>query len=159
MIDIANKINYLKCINDYLVELKTLTNKKVKKEELSDLDEVEVKRDESSRLKSLPEYEFTIAFEEKEHGRFNSYINSLYEVNQSELYLWTKNTNACGLYKTESIKNVNFTFPFNVNEEGIIVLLASNLKDKLVLDFYEDSDDELCLDVEARGDNWSKIKY
>lgn len=70
-----------------------------------------------------------------------------------------KKSNYCGLYKISSINMVDFSFPFNVNQEGIVVFLAEDINDKLLLDFSCNSQGKEVLEVESQGKNWSLIRY
>ena len=58
----------------------------------------------------------------------------------------------------DGLDEFNFSFDFSDEHAGIIVLLAENQLDKLLLDFYEDGG-VTYLDIEAYGENWSKVDF
>lgn len=58
-----------------------------------------------------------------------------------------------------TFQDVNFSFPFELNNEGIVVFLSTDLKDKLLLDFYINPTGNMVLEVEGQGLNWSNINY
>ncbi|TGL73271.1 hypothetical protein EHQ83_05470 [Leptospira yasudae] len=101
---------------------------------------------------------FAIPFEEKSSERFHIYINNLYSKNQSPIYIWTELGNDCGIYEINSILEFNFNFPFKVNSEGIIVLLAKNFQNKITLDFSENYNEQF-IEIEILGENWNEIEY
>lgn len=159
MTDVKSKREYLSNIASYLLELGVLTNKKIKKDDLSSVDRVAEIRAKVTRLEELPLEKFRISFAEKKYNRFGHYIQGLCESNNGEVYIWTSKTNVCGLYKVASIRDIDFSFPFEINDEGIVVFLSADLKDKLILDFSFDPAGNKIIDIEAQGENWSKIKY
>ncbi|BFM49938.1 hypothetical protein [Marinomonas sp. THO17] len=157
--NVKNKREYLSKIASYLLELGIPANKTVSKDELSSVDKVDEVRAGTSNLVNLPAEKFKVDFSEKDDIRFGSYIQGLYDTNNEQVYLWTSKTNICGLYKVGSIKDVNFSFPFGLNDEGIIVFLSADLKDKLLLDFSIDPNGNKVVEVEAQGLNWPNVKY
>ena len=159
MTNVKNKREYLSNIASYLLELGMLANKTVNKGDLSSIEKVGEVRAGISNLGNLPIEKFKVDFSEKDDARFGSYIQGLYNTNNEQVYLWTSKTNICGLYKVGNIKDVNFSFPFELNDEGIVVFLSADLKDKLLLDFSIDSTGNKVVEVEAQGLNWPNIKY
>src|SRR5688500_5918049 len=158
MTSLEAKLRYNRSIKSYLAELRLLNNKDVSKEDLSSIVELEEIRRKSSLLKSLPISKFTIDFDERKSVRFNQYIQNLNKVNDSHIYIWTAKTNDCGLYKNGSIVDIDFSFPFEINE-GVLVFLSIDLKDNLLLDFSNGTEGKRVLEVEAQGLNWPKISY
>ena len=156
---IKSKREYLNNITSYLLELGTLADKTVNRVDLSSVEEVNDVRTMASNLDGLLATKFNINFSEKDGVNFNNYIQSLYEANGKQVYLWTSKTNVCGLYRVDSIKDVNFSFPFDINDEGVVVFLSADMKDKLLLDFYIDSTANKVVEVEVQGLNWPNIKY
>lgn len=159
MTNINNKREYLSNIDAYLLEIELLTKKSIDKSELSSINEVDEIRSKASNLKTLPKKELKIDFSEKTSTRFIKYIQSLYYANNNEIYLWTSKTNVCGLYKVSSIKDINFSFPFDINNEGMFVLLSVDLKDKLLFDFSFDSSGKKIIEIEIQGLNWPSVEY
>ena len=76
------------------------------------------------------------------------------------MLLWTKFSNVCGAYVLKSIKEFNFSFEFASVEGGVMVLLAKNKQDKLLLDFDTDENSgRNLMTIEARGKSWITISY
>ena len=159
MTNIKNKREYLSNIASYLLELGMLANKAVNKSDLSPVEEVDEVRAGASNLENLPTEKFKVGFSEKDGSQFSRYIQGLYDANNEQVYLWTGKTNTCGLYKVGSIKDVDFSFPFDLNEEGIVVFLSVDMKDKLLLDFSIDSSGNEIVELESQGLNWPNVKY
>lgn len=159
MTNIRTKNEYLSNIAPYLLELGVLANKAVNKHELSSVEEVDRIRAYALGIAHLPVVKFKIGFSEKNSFQFSRYIQHLYDVNREQVYIWTAKTNICGLYKIGSIKDVDFSFPFELNEEGIVVFLSVDMKDRLLLDFSIDSLGNEIVDVESQGLNWPHVKY
>lgn len=58
------------------------------------------------------------------------------------IYLFTSLSKDCGAVLIDSINLFNFNFNFTDDDSGIISIVASNLKDKILLDFYEEDGTE-----------------
>lgn len=58
------------------------------------------------------------------------------------IYLFTSLSKDCGAVLIDSINLFNFDFNFTDDDSGIISIVASNLKDKILLDFYEEDGTE-----------------
>lgn len=157
--DIKTKLEYKNNITSYLRELGMLSNRIIKESDLSSMSEINEVRVQSSNLANLPIFKFKINFTELTSKQFSEYIYSLYEINSAQVYLWTNKTNICGLYKANNIKEVDFSFPYDINSEGIIVFLSENLKDKLLLDFSTDVSGTKVVEIESQGLSWPNIKY
>lgn len=152
-------LEYRQNIKVYLSELALLINQGINESDLSSLAEVDDTRRKASFLNGFPVSKFVISFNEKVTEKFRRFIDALYQANDSEVYIWTKRTNVCGLYKIESIRNINLDFPFEINNEGILVFLSADFKDKLLFDFSLDSNGNHMLEIEMQGQNWSDINY
>lgn len=152
-------IEYRQHIKSYLSELTVIINQYVSEIDLSSLSDVEDARRKAVSLNDFPVSKFIIPFNEKATEKFRSFIDALYQANDSEVYIWTKRTNVCGLYKIKSIRNINIDFPFEINDEGILVFLSADFKDRLLFDFSLDSNGNKILEIEMQGRNWSGINY
>lgn len=137
----------------------SLANTTVNRSDLSTIDSVNEVKAKATKLENFPTENFSINFSDKKSGRFCKYIESLYKANGERVYLWTSKSNDCGLYSVGCIKDVDFSFPFELNTEGMLVLLSLDINDKLLLDFYIDSCGSKVIDIEAQGLNWTNIKY
>lgn len=154
-----NYIQFKKNIDGYILELKKFTGIDIEPEFLSSIEDMEKIRRKSSSLKNNREKTFTIQFEEKNTKKFIDFVAKLYCCNSNPVYVWTEKTNKCGLFKIDSVLKFNFSFEFDINCEGIVVLLTENLCDKLILDYYENYTNEKLLDVTLQGRNWYSVAY
>jgi hypothetical protein len=159
MTNMRQKIQFKKNLPSYLIELKKLTGIDVNSESLSSVEDVESIRKKASALGSAKTTKFVMDFEEKNSERFKNFIENLFRSNNGPIYLWTSRSNLCGLYKLDSIRMVDFSFPFDLNPEGIVVFLAEDTSNKLLLDFSVDSQGQEILEVELQGKNWPLVKY
>lgn len=119
----------------YLKELSILTGSDVSIHDLSTLEEMESVRAESREINDKPISRFSIDFKCRCDEKFINYIKKLHLSDNGEIYIWTERTNLFGLYKIKSMIYIITSFPFELNEEGIVVFLTINLKNKLLFDF------------------------
>ena len=159
MTNVTNRREYLNNIDSYLLELEMLADLKLSKDDLSSLKEVENIRDAALNLKSSQSSKFEIDFIDKSSDRFVHYIQNICQTNDDQVYLWTSKTNSCGLYKVDSISHVNFSFPFEINKEGVLVFLTADVNDKLLLDFTIDDAGKKVIEVETQGLNWPSVEF
>ena len=54
---------------------------------------------------------------------------------------------------------MNFNFPFNINEEGIIAFVTNDVADRMLLEFSINSVGQEVLIVETQGPNWASAMY
>ena len=152
----------IECLREkkrYLAELGILSNRIVDEEAISaDISEV-LDSNQSHSLESFPVLKFSMPFYELKGEKFKTFIEELFSRNDGEIYILTPRTKACGLFKVSSINSISFQFPFEINPEGILVFLTSDLKDKLLLDFSLDSSGKKMLEIEVRGQHWSNAMY
>ena len=155
----SKKRAYLTRIDSYLKELGTLIGKRVEKSDMMPIESIDNVRRASRSLRETPVSKFEIRFPEKESERFKAYIERLHRANESGVYIWTEKSNLCGLYKAKSLKHIDFSFPFDINDEGVLAFLCDNLKDELLLDFSSDLTGQQVISVECQGINWPDIDY
>ena len=62
-------------------------------------------------------------------------------------YLYLAYLLECGLFKLDSCDTLNLDFDFNDEHAGIIVLIRSDIRVKILLDYYEENS-KLYIDVE-----------
>jgi hypothetical protein len=159
MANIHNKIAFKRNLVPYLLELKQLTGIDVSGESLISVENTDKIRQEWLPLKKADKNKFIISFSEKTSERFKTFIANLSKANNSLVYIWTEKSNICGLYKVASIEAINFAFPFNLSPDGIVVFLTEDLSNRLLLDYYQDSDDQEMLEVEWQGKDWHSIAF
>jgi hypothetical protein len=159
MTKVSHKIYLQKNLPFYLAELKQFTGINVDSKSLSSIEEVERIREQSLVLNDLKMSRFSMRFSDRNSEQFKKFIESLKKANSNSIYIWLYGSNLHGLFKVASIDVINFSFPFNVNQDGIVIFLASDFNDKLLLDFYCDSEDQEILEIELRGKHWSSIPF
>lgn len=140
----------------YLKELAVLVGRPVREEELSSLEQMEsVRRKPGSIPKEC--YSIEIPFAAKSDQKFEKYTKQLTTLNPAPLYIWTDRSNDCGLLKVNSLSQIVFSFPFDLNMDGIISIVTSDLADSMVLDWSEEYGKKILV-VETHGIQWSKAK-
>lgn len=154
-----SKLLYKKHLASYLGELGELVTCQPLAHSLKSLEFTEIVREQARVLDAKPCSKFEVNFDMRCIPRFSSYVQTLYEKNSSQIYIWTAKSNYCGIFEIPSLLEFNFCFEFDVNQEGIIVLVAANMTDKLVLDFSYDALCGYSLEIETKGDNWPLVKY
>lgn len=153
-------MNYKREIQRYLLELKELCLETPLESKLLSLDATEQIRSRVQALKGKPSRRFQIDFCGKKTASFRNYVEKLNNANPHPVYVWTEKSNSCGLFEISSLLKFNFDFRFDVNEQGIIVLVASDLTDKLVLDFSKiENSSTYQLELELHGDHWPLVDY
>jgi hypothetical protein len=158
MTDISNKLALRKSLTEYLLELKQITGENVKTDSLSSVESLERIREASLAVfQNMNKSKFIVRFDEKDSKKFKDFIANLSKANSSSVYIWTNRANLHGLCKIASINSIDFSFPFNINPDGVIVFLTEDLKDKLLLDFYRDSKEQEILEIELQGENWASV--
>lgn len=147
-------LEFKRNIARYLDELSKIAGRSVLETELTPLDQTGAMRDadidrRSKRIVEIP-------FELKSSPQFGVFVDDLCRLNPSPVFVWTPRTRYCGAFRVDSVKHINFGFPFSLNPEGIISLSTSDLCDEMVLDFSETNAGMRVLEVELVGVNWSK---
>lgn len=154
------KRRYRQDIKKYLSELQHLVYQPVTEMDLLSLEETTAYRTVAIELEQMPIFSFTVDADMRRGENFSSYIHRLYLRNSEPMLLWTQFSNVCGAYVLKSIKEFNFSFEFAAVEGGVIVLLAKNKKDKLLLDFDTDEHSEgNLMTTEVRGKSWTTLSY
>ncbi len=145
------KIEYLRDINAYLHELELISGSKVIKDDLSSLGEVEQLRKKSTHTTYIQTDSYVILFTEKKSQK---YILRLERFFGSDKFLvWTSKTNYCGIFYLEGINCVDFSFPFDINDEGIVVFLNKDVQKKVISDFSTTASGEQVLEIELLYSN------
>ena len=154
-------IRYKLNVKSYLRELHELSMERPLESHLLPLEATEHIRNESKEiLRGKPTRKIHMDFDERKTERFKKYVVNLHRVNPNPVYIWTDRTNSCGLYEVSSLLKFKFDFPFDVNTEGIIVLLSRDLNDTLTLDFSHDEKKFKCeLELDVCGKHWASIEY
>jgi hypothetical protein len=150
---------YPKLLGQYLLELKALTKSEVSSDSLSSPDELEELRQSYKRIQEGKEVKITFPFRDRKSIYFQEFIKKLHESNSSPIYIWTEESNLFGLFTANSIRDIDFTFSFDLNPSGVLVFLTRDLRDVMLFDYYYDSKGEETIDMTLGGQNWSNITY
>jgi len=142
----------------YMDELRQLCRTPPQEDALLPLEIVSEIGTKAKPLRESHHAKYEIEFDVKSSPEFRLYVQKLANANSSPIYIWTSRSNALGPCKIDSILDFNFDFEFGVNKEGIIVLLSSDLKDEIILDFSHDSvSGKDMLEIELFGENWPHV--
>lgn len=118
----------------YLSEYQEVINK-ITKNDFKILSIVETDKliEKESKLKLR--FSKKILFNDKEE--LKSIIFNNFNTNDS-VYIFTSLSRDCGAVLIDSIIYFNFNFNFMDDHSGIISLISSDVKNKILLDFYEE---------------------
>src|SRR3954462_2914831 len=142
MIGPRERFAYRRNLGLYLRELSMLSGRNVTRAELSPVEDVVCHRASAmARLNANNVTTFTIPFDEKRAAAFAKYIDSLYAANRAPVYVWTHRTEVCGAFLLGSVRQLDTSFDFEINEEGIVNLLAADFADELMLAFWDAAGD------------------
>jgi hypothetical protein len=103
---------------------------------------------------------YDCSFADLHSDRFLQFIQRLEQVNPEPVSIWTRQTIDCGTLILPSIAAVlSLDFEVVFKDEALISFWASNLNDKLLLDFELSSNNEKLMTIETQGANWIKVSY
>jgi hypothetical protein len=143
-----------KILKDYLSELSVLLGRQVTAEELS-LPSIAVEvAAQSKSLMTLPSSTFTIPFTELSQPRFRVFIENLAARLPMPVMLFTPSSRLCGFIQVPSVNHINFQFPFDINSDGILSFIASDLSNRLLFDFFKSSSGVETVQIEIEGVAW-----
>jgi len=149
---------YIIYINDYIKRLNLLTTKNIYRENLLSLDNTwRILEQSKILLKSKFNSKFLISFEEKESNSFKKYITNILQKNNSIVYVWIKNTEQCGYLHPVSFDDINWSYPFDFDPNGIVTFTTIDFKNKLSLDnFFDEKEMKNKIEIEVFGEDWGK---
>ncbi|MFC5456752.1 hypothetical protein [Prosthecobacter fluviatilis] len=140
----------------YLKELSTLVGRIVHESELSPFTQMEIVREKLRSVSKGSCRSVTLPFEARTGVEFAQIIDQLRRLNSSSIYLWPSRANECGLLEVADLNQIKFSFPFDLNPDGILVVATSDGNDSMLLEWSDDERGVRMLEVEFRGPNWSK---
>ena len=141
----------------YLKELSTLVGRIVHESELLPIPQMEIVREKLRSASKHSGRSVTLPFEARTGVEFAQMMGQLKTLNPSSIYLWPHRANECGLFEVADLNQVAFSFPFDLNPDGILVVATSDGCDSMLLDWNDDERGVRMLEVEFRGPNWSKM--
>ena len=74
-----------------------------------------------------------------------------------KVYLWTDYSSDCGIAEIDSIMMINPAFEFKAEHAGLIIIFSENLRNKLLLDFYEGGGENF-IEAAFFGNDWGGIE-
>ena len=141
-------------IDLYLEELNNLFNSSITKDNLLSL---EVTDEIISKL-SLERYKLIkTSFDFKDKAKLSACINDLIKLYSGPVLVFTSYSEFCGAVEVSSLARFNVDFNYKDEHAGIISVISKDLKNKLLIDFYEEQGD-FFITIETRGVLWSKNK-
>lgn len=146
-------------IRSYLDELASLVGHSVNADDLGSIEQAVLMREASQKFVGQPSLCCQIAFEERSSMRFSDFVSRLYGANPASVYIWTPRTITCGVFLVPSVSAIKYDFDFDINADGVLAFLTSDLEDRLVLDFSESHTGEKIMSVETQGLNWGAVRY
>ena len=133
-------------LNIYISEINNLVDYSVTKSNLISIEITDTLliKDEDLSIKKR------IDFNEKSEF-LNVIISKI--SNDENVFLLTSYYKDCGAVLINSIKSLNTNFNFNDEQSGLIEIIDKQLKNKIILDFYEENG-KTQLEIEILGVNW-----
>jgi DNA-directed RNA polymerase beta' subunit len=152
--DLLFKKNQCKeVLEKYLAEIEKLSLQKITSNDLISLEKTEELRVKSLIYdsKNYPVLKDTFLFKQKE--KLKQVLDKLYNLYSGKILIFTDYSEYCGCIELKSLKYFNAYFDFKDEHSGIISIISKDLKNNLLLDFYEE-ESEFYLDIEVQGKNW-----
>jgi hypothetical protein len=155
--DLRKQREMRKAFLSYSSKIELLTGSKLNQGKLLDIEKSEDFRKKSNLYLSDKTFKTVVNFSEKLNEKFKALIEKLHNANPSPIYIWLEDSNTQGLYKVCSLKSIDFSFPFNIDTNGVIVFRTEDLNEKMLMDFFYDDDGEEMLEIELQGNNWPQL--
>jgi hypothetical protein len=152
------RFEYLANIKRYLAELSVLLGRPITSEELLGLDATGEILTRSKNTMREGHRVAEIPFSERTGASFAAYVAALQVANTSGVFLWTPRASACGLPRPIGLSALNWGFPFDIYTEGILSVIAVDMRDRLVIDFSREAEDREVLQIEAEGVGWARVE-
>jgi hypothetical protein len=129
-------------LNDYLSVLNKLSLIKIENKDLLSIVETDKIIDKASSL--LLSNSLKIEFSNKDE--LKKEILNIFNY-QDRVYLFTSLSKDCGTVDINLLNEFNFNFNYNDDISGIIILISTLRKKKILLDFYEE-DEKKYIEIE-----------
>lgn len=152
------EIRRLTLLPAYLAELRVLTGRNVAADELLSAQETLLLR---AMLKQIPKNQCThacFAFGARTSSSFTMMIERLIALNATPVVLWLEKSNDCGPLGLQSLRDINFSFPFDAIPDGIFVVATTDGLNRMVVEFSEMAGGQPSLEIELCGPHWSQEK-
>jgi hypothetical protein len=159
MRELPKRLHFAKELPRHLAELEVLLKRRIEPPELLSVEETCLIRDQANQITRHPLSRCDVSFVAKQKARFGAFLSSLSEANPAKVYPWTPASNVCGLLKPVALLQIDFSFPFDLNPEGILAILTSDLSDQLLLDYSMGDHGHPLLEMEWSGTHWGRVPY
>jgi hypothetical protein len=156
---LTQRLEAIHAMPNYLRVLSTLTDKSILRDDLISLADTISLLDKMKDLRSQASQKIEIEFAQKKSKDFSKFIHALTVSKEMPVYVWSEGASVCGLFKTHSLQDINFNFEYGIDGNGVFSFISSDLKDELLLDFYETSDGKRMIKIEVFGNTWAKVKF
>jgi len=143
----------------YLEELSILLGRPVAEDELESVAEATRLREHAIKFNENRCNDFEILFDELRKNRFLQYIKNLDKMQDSSVLIWTPRTIICGPIRISNLGSVNWSFDFDINDEGMLAFSTDDMRERLILDFSSGKLGSRILHIEAVGPQWHTIEY
>ena len=100
---------------------------------------------------------FDLPFPEKSTPRFLAFVGRIAGAGASGAYLWTARSDACGLCRLDSVRDIDWSFDFGCDPTEMFVLYSSDLSDSLLVEYFESDEGQQQLRLELSGHRWSDV--
>jgi hypothetical protein len=159
MTDLSRRLALNRHLVQHFAELGALLKRPVRREDLLSVEETEVILRRSKEVERAPSWKVEIPFAHKMGDRFRRFTSQLVGKYAGEVYLWTPLANDCGMSRSVTLADINFDFRFDTSPNGILTVLSTDLRDKLLLDYFRNDHDQETLAIEASGERWGTVRY
>jgi hypothetical protein len=140
----------------YLAELSILAAREVREDELGTFKQMADFRNRLALFEGNSGIKVTIPFEQRLSPGFASFVAALRRHNPAAVFIWIRRTEECGLLELADVGEFNFSFPFDFDTNGFVVITTIEGADQLTLDCEIGEDGQRTLEIDIKGTNWTK---
>lgn len=126
-------------LNSYLAELNHLFTIDITEGNLQSLEFTQRHIEQIHQQNRALLYKECLSFSQREHIRQILLDNNFSE--ESPCYFWSLLSDSCGLLAVPSVKHFNWTFNYDIDENGIFVFYDASFNKEVKIDFYDEGDD------------------
>ena len=155
----SKRIGFARHLGRHLSELSHVLGRSVRREDLLSLEESEAVLAQSKAALRVPGWKITVPFEDKNLPWFRTFVKALGSAKARRVYVWTPLASDCGLPKPVPLSEIDFSFPFDLNPEGILEVITEDLEEGLILDYSLGAGDRAELEVEVSGPRWGGVPH
>lgn len=150
------KISYKRNIKEYLRQLDTLLKVDVSGSSLESIDNTNRIANSFGLGSCAESFKKTIEFKKKESGGFLLFLDCLYQLDSSSVYVWTELTKHCGTMEIESVRHIDTGVGENITSSGVITFVSKSMRNSLTFDIEVEEDGRSFLEIEINGYDWPR---